>query len=130
MSQILIVEDEERLAAFIDKGLRKHGYSTTIAGDGEQALRIAQEDSFDLMLLDLGLPVVDGWMVLKELRQQGEKRPIIVVTARKDEQEKAFAFGNGATDFVTKPFRFSDLLECIQTHLMTQCPDDCATSTD
>lgn len=124
MSQILIVEDEERLAAFIDKGLRKHGYSTAIAADGEQALRIAQQDSFDLMLLDLGLPILDGRVVLKELRQQGEKRPIIVVTARKDEQEKALAFRNGATDFVTKPFRFSDLLECIQTHLTPQGPNE------
>lgn len=120
MSQILIVEDEERLAAFIDKGLRKQGFTTAIAEDGEQALRIAQENSFDLMLLDLGLPVMDGWTVLKELRSQGERRPIIIVTARKDEREKALALRSGATDFVTKPFRFSDLLECIQNHLATQ----------
>mgnify|MGYP002780834793 CR=1 FL=1 len=117
MSQILIVEDEERLAAFIDKGLRKQGFTTTIAEDGEQALRIAQETTFDLMLLDLGLPVVDGWTVLKQLRSQGEIRPIIIVTAHKDEQEKLLAHRNGATDFVTKPFRFSDLLQCIQEHL-------------
>ena len=58
MSQILIVEDEERLAAFIDKGLRKQGFTTTIAEDGEQALRIAQETTFDLMLLDLGLSLI------------------------------------------------------------------------
>lgn len=117
MRQILIVEDEERLAAFIDKGLRKQGFTTTIAEDGEQALRMVQEHEFDLMLLDLGLPIVDGWTVLKKLRSQGETRPIIIVTARKDDQDKASALHNGATDYVTKPFRFSDLLERIQTHL-------------
>lgn len=78
---------------------------------------MAERGGFDLMLLDLGLPVVDGWTVLRELRSQGEVRPIIIVTARKDEQEKVSAFRNGATDFVTKPFRFSELLERIQTHL-------------
>ncbi len=120
MSQILIVEDEVRLAAFIDKGLRKQGFTTAIAEDGEQALRIAQENAFDLILLDLGLPVVDGWTVLRELRSQGEIHPIIIVTARKDDQDKAAALRSGATDYVTKPFRFSDLLECIQTHLTNQ----------
>lgn len=117
MFQILIVEDEERLAAFIDKGLRKQGYTTAIAEDGEKALRMVHEKPFDLILLDLGLPIIDGWTVLKELRQQGEVRPIIIVTACKDEREKVLAMGGTATDFVTKPFRFSDLLERIQLHL-------------
>lgn len=120
MSQILIVEDEERLAAFIEKGLKKQGFTTRIAEDGEQALRIAQEDAFDLMLLDLGLPVVDGWTVLKELRNQGEQRPIIIVTACKDDRDKALALHNGATDYVTKPFRFNDLVERIHTHLASE----------
>jgi two-component system, OmpR family, copper resistance phosphate regulon response regulator CusR len=119
MFQILIVEDEERLASFIDKGLRKQGFTTVIAEDGERALRMAQDTTFDLMLLDLGLPVMDGWAVLKELRSQGDIRPIIIVTACKDGEEKTMAFHNGATDFVTKPFRFSDLLERIQTHLIS-----------
>lgn len=120
MSRILIVEDEERLAAFIDKGLRKQGFITAIAEDGEQALRMAEEQGFDLMLLDLGLPMMDGLTVLHELRSQGETRPIIIVTARKDDQDKASAFHTGATDYVTKPFRFSDLLERIQTHLISE----------
>lgn len=122
MPRILIVEDEARLAAFIDKGLRKNGFSTAIAEDGAQALSIAMQDEFDLLLLDLGLPVVDGWTVLRKLRCQGNLRPIIIVTARTDHQEKECAFLNGATDYVTKPFRFSDLLECIQVHLPTHDP--------
>jgi DNA-binding response OmpR family regulator len=117
MVQILIVEDESLLAAFIDKGLRQHGFTTTIAEDGAQALQISRESTFDLMLLDLGLPVVDGWTVLKELRHHGEVCPIIIVTARRDNREKLQALRSGATDFVTKPFRFRDLLERIQSHL-------------
>jgi two-component system copper resistance phosphate regulon response regulator CusR len=120
MAQILIVEDEERLAAFIDKGLKKQGFTTAIAEDGEQAIRAAQESSFDLMLLDIGLPVIDGWTVLSELRSQGNRQPIIIVTAHQDEQNRAEALRQGATDFVAKPFRFSDLLKCIQAHLTTQ----------
>ena len=117
MSQILIAEDETRLAAFIEKGLRKQGFLTAIAEDGQQALKIAQDGDFDLILLDLGLPIVDGWTVLKQLRSQGETRPIIIVTAIKDNRDKATALSLGANDYVTKPFRFSDLLERIQTQL-------------
>ncbi len=120
MTQILIVEDEARLAAFIDKGLRKHGFDTAIAEDGEQALQMADQPGFDLLLLDLGLPLIDGWTVLKELRSRGEMKPIIVVTARTEDYEKEFVMRNGATDYVSKPFRFSDLLERIQTHLAAQ----------
>lgn len=117
MNQILIVEDEAGVAAFMEKGLRKQGYTTTVAEDGQQALFLAQNSEFDLMLLDLGLPLIDGWTVLKELRRRGEKRPIIIVTARKDEGEQATAFNNGADDYITKPFRFSELLERIRVHL-------------
>ncbi|HAJ60473.1 MAG TPA: response regulator [Cyanobacteria bacterium UBA8543] len=117
MSQILIAEDETRLAAFIEKGLRKQGFLTAIAEDGQQAINIAQDGDFDLILLDLGLPIVDGWTVLKQLRSQGETRPIIIVTAIKDNRDKATALSLGANDYVTKPFRFSDLLERIQTQL-------------
>ncbi|WP_193193404.1 response regulator transcription factor [Nostoc sp. MG11] len=117
MNQILIVEDEAGVSTFIEKGLQRQGYTTTIAEDGQQALLLVQNNEFDLILLDLGLPLVDGWTVLKELRRQGQIVPIIIVTARKDNHERANAFKNGADDYITKPFRFSDLLERIQIHL-------------
>ncbi|MFQ4142599.1 response regulator transcription factor [Chlorogloeopsis sp. ULAP02] len=117
MNQILIVEDEAGVAAFIEKGLRRQGYNTILAEDGQQALLLAQNTEFDLMLLDLGLPFVDGWTVLRELRSRGDIRPIIIVTARKDDRERMIAFNNGANDYITKPFRFKELLELIQAHL-------------
>ena len=109
MSQILIAEDEARLAAFVDKKLRKYGFGTAIAQDG-QALQMAASEEFTLLLLDLGLPLKDGWTVLKELRDRGKAFPIIIVTALSGESDRTTALQYGANDYLTKPFRFSDLL--------------------
>ncbi|NJM74007.1 MAG: response regulator transcription factor [Scytonema sp. RU_4_4] len=118
MNQILIVEDEARLAAFVEKGLRKNGFSTTVAADGEQALHMTQKSSFDLILLDLKLPIKDGWTVLRELRTHSKQFPIIiVVTAMSDEQNRSAALKGGANDYVTKPFSFHDLLERVRAQL-------------
>ncbi|MGD1910517.1 MAG: response regulator transcription factor [Rivularia sp. (in: cyanobacteria)] len=118
MNQILIVEDESRLAAFLQKGLRKNGYVTVVAEDGEKAIEIALSKEFDLMLLDLGLPIKDGFTVLEELRSKGKKLPVIVVSARSDEQDKAKASISGADDYITKPFRFGDLLSSVKENLL------------
>ncbi|MBW4667507.1 MAG: response regulator transcription factor [Cyanomargarita calcarea GSE-NOS-MK-12-04C] len=117
MNRILIAEDEKRLAAFIEKGLRKHGFTTDVAADGQQALQKAVNEEFQLVLLDLGLPITDGWTVLKELRAQGEKFPIIIVTALNDDGNQTAALNLGANDFVTKPFKFSDLIAKVKYHL-------------
>jgi len=117
MCQILIAEDEARLASFIEKGLRRKGFTTAIAADGEQAIGLVQTQKFDLLLLDLGLPLLDGIAVLQELRSRGEQFPIIIVTARTDEREKQAALKAGANEFITKPFRFNDLLAVVQSFL-------------
>ncbi|NJR16683.1 MAG: response regulator transcription factor [Calothrix sp. CSU_2_0] len=110
MNRILIAEDETRIAAFIQKGLGKNGFSTVVAPDGQQAIEMALAEEFELLLLDLGLPVKDGWTVLTELRRQQKKIPIIVVTAINDDRSRLEALNLGATDYVAKPFIFSDLL--------------------
>lgn len=117
MKQILIAEDEPRIAAFLEKGFRKYGFTVAIAADGQQALQRIKQSGFDLLLLDLGLPCIDGWTVLQELRQQGKQCPIIVLTAQEGEELKAIALQLGANDFVTKPLRFSELLSRVQTQL-------------
>ncbi|MBE9166439.1 response regulator [Pleurocapsales cyanobacterium LEGE 06147] len=114
MSCILIAEDEERLAAFIDKGLRKYGYETAIAFDGEQAVQMAASGRYHLLLLDLGLPVKDGWTVLAQLQQIQKSLPTIIVTARNDPQDRLAGLQAGVIDYVTKPFSFKDLLARIQ----------------
>ena len=121
MSQILIVEDEARLAAFVKKGLGKSGFDTLVATDGEQAIELAQTSQPDLLLLDLGLPIKDGWQVMQELRSKGEVLPIVIMTARDDNQCKAAALQAGANDYITKPFLFKDLLGCIQAQLEIAC---------
>ena len=115
MSRILIVEDEKRIAIFLEKGLQRSGFSTTIASDGEQALQVMQQEAYDAILLDLGLPVKDGWAVLRELRNQGDKCPVILVTAVQASRKAALLAG--ANDCVAKPFRFKELLTAINKQL-------------
>ncbi|RUS97982.1 hypothetical protein DSM106972_082010 [Dulcicalothrix desertica PCC 7102] len=117
MNRILIAEDEERLAALMQKGFKKNGFVTAVAPDGEEALKMAVDEDFELLLLDLGLPVKDGWAVLKELRSKGEKLPIIIVTAINDECNRDIALSLGANEYVTKPFRFGDLIEKVKSYL-------------
>ena len=117
MRRILIAEDEELLAGFIDKGLRKNGYQTAIASDGEKALQLALSGQFDLLLLDLGLPIKNGWMVLAELEANSASITTILVTARDDAPAYQKRFSNRVKDYISKPFRFIELLERIRACL-------------
>jgi DNA-binding response OmpR family regulator len=117
MTRILIVEDEERIVSFLEKGLRAGGYTTVAATTGTDALALARDDAFDLMILDLGLPLLDGQDVLRALRRRGETFPVIVLTARDGVQDTVAALEGGADDYVTKPFRFEELLARIRLRL-------------
>ena len=118
--KILIVEDDDRIASFIVKGLQAEGYSTVVAGDGETASRqLDKNHSFDLVLLDLGLPQMSGDEVLIRSRDRGLKTPFIVLTARSGVGEKVRTLDLGANDYVTKPFAFEELLARIRANLRT-----------
>ena len=117
MKRILIAEDEPRLASFLEKGLRANGFVTTVAEDGDKAGRMARDDDFDLLVLDLGLPVKDGAEVLRELRGSGQHMPVIILTARDDVSDKVAGLEGGADDYVTKPFRFEELLARVRVRL-------------
>lgn len=117
MSHILIAEDEPRIAAFIEKGLRSSGFTTTVASSGLEALTLVQDSPFDLLILDLGLPEKDGFEVLEELRGQGQTLPVIILTARDDIHDKVTGLEGGADDYVTKPFRFEELLARVRVRL-------------
>ena len=117
MSRILIVEDEPRISAFIEKGLKANGYTVSVVGDGDEALLVANSNDFDLMILDLGLPRQDGWTILSTLRGQGEYLPIIILTARDDISDKVAGLEGGADDYMTKPFRFEELLARVRLRL-------------
>jgi DNA-binding response OmpR family regulator len=123
MHRILIAEDENRIASFIDKGLRSHGFTTAIAEDAQTATKLTQGAQFDLMILDLGLPGKDGLEVLEELRGQGETLPIIILTARDDIHDKVAGLEGGADDYMTKPFRFEELLARVRLRLRSTASD-------
>jgi two-component system, OmpR family, response regulator QseB len=117
MNRILIAEDEPRIASFLEKGLRANGFTTTVVEDGNAAMSLVQNEEFDLLILDLGLPGKDGWAVLEELRGQGQQLPVIVLTARDDVRDTVAALEAGANDYITKPFRFEELLARVRVQL-------------
>ena len=119
MNRILIAEDEPRLASFLEKGLKANGYMTTTVEDGHVASIVARDDEFDLMILDIGLPGMDGFHVLKEVRGRGQKLPVLVLTARDDVHDKVSGLDLGADDYMTKPFRFEELLARVRARLRT-----------
>jgi DNA-binding response OmpR family regulator len=120
MNRILIAEDEPGIAAFLEKGLRAEGFATLVVDDGATAAAIARERDFDLMILDLGLPLLDGHKVLAEIRSRGERLPVIILTARKGVGDTVRGLEGGADDYVTKPFRFEELLARVRARLRDQ----------
>jgi two-component system response regulator QseB len=120
MSRILIAEDEPRLASFLEKGLRAQGFATTVVSDGTAASAIATDDEFDLMVLDLGLPGKPGAEVLHDMRRGGNRMPVLILTARDDLDSTVAGLEGGADDYVTKPFRFEELLARIRARLREQ----------
>ena len=117
MASILIAEDEERIARFIQKGLRAAGYTTTVVEDGTSALDYASTGEFDLLVLDIGLPRLDGFALLDQLRSQGSRIPVIVLTARDSVTDTVTALEGGADDYMPKPFRFAELLARVRLRL-------------
>ncbi len=117
MSRILIVEDEARIAAFLEKGLKANGFATLVSGEGRQAMRLVGSGSFDLVILDLGLPDVDGLEVLEELRRRDRRVPVIILTARDSLTDTVTGLEGGADDYIAKPFRFEELLARVRVRL-------------
>jgi DNA-binding response OmpR family regulator len=117
VTRILIAEDEERIVSFLEKGLQASGYTTLSVGTGPDALALARDDSFDLMILDLGLPGLDGHEVLRGLRARGDRLPVLVLTARDGVNDTVRGLEGGADDYMTKPFRFEELLARVRLRL-------------
>jgi DNA-binding response OmpR family regulator len=115
--RILVVEDEPRVSSLLAKGLAKHGYATEVAENGETALVLARSNRFDLVILDVGLPNLNGFGVLRELRAASETLPIVMLTARGTVRDTVAGLDAGADDYITKPFRFDVLLASVQFQL-------------
>ena len=115
--RILLVEDEPRMAGVIAKGLREQTYAVDVAVDGEEALYQASINDYDLILLDVLLPVRDGFEVCRAIRARGDSTPILMLTARATVDDRLTGFDCGADDYLTKPFSFRELLARIRALL-------------
>ncbi|MCX6502150.1 MAG: response regulator transcription factor [Microbacterium sp.] len=117
MTLILIAEDEPRISSFVKRGLEAAGFATEVVADGVEALERAQSNSVDLLLLDVGLPSMDGFEVLRHLRGQGSTLPVIMLTARSSTRDTVDGLNAGANDYVPKPFKFDELLARVRSRL-------------
>jgi DNA-binding response OmpR family regulator len=114
---VLLVEDEERIASFVSRGLRRHGYDVRCVMSGAEA--DGEIDRADLVVLDLGLPDMDGVDVLRSLRSRRRQLPVIVLTARAEVEDRVLALDEGADDYLVKPFAFEELLARIRARVRT-----------
>lgn len=124
MTRILIVEDEDRIASFVEKGLRAEGYSPEIAEDGYTAVELVRTGRFDLVILDLGLPGLDGFSVLRLIRGERLDLPVIILTARESTEDTVAGLSGGADDYMSKPFAFDELLARVRLRLRPSGPQN------
>ena len=115
--RVLIVEDEVKTARYLGRGLGENGFAVDTAGDGASALHLARTCAYALVVLDVMLPRLDGWSVLRELRRSGQETPVIILSARDSVEDRVKGLELGADDYLIKPFSFSELLARVRTVL-------------
>lgn len=115
--RILLVEDDHRISSFVAKGLRADSYAVDTASDGEEGLYLSSINQYDLFILDINLPVKDGFEVCREIRQSGNKKPILMLTARDAVDDLITGLDIGADDYLTKPFEVRELLARVRALL-------------
>ncbi|MDW2288188.1 response regulator, partial [Vibrio sp. 1562] len=112
--KILIVEDEHKAGEYLQKGLIESGYVVDLVHDGVDGLYHSTSEEYDLILLDIMLPKLDGWQVLNTLRSSGIHTPVIMLTAKEQVEDRVRGFELGANDYVVKPYAFAELLARVQ----------------
>jgi two-component system, OmpR family, copper resistance phosphate regulon response regulator CusR len=115
--KLLLIEDEPKTAAYLKKGLAEHGFVLDIVADGSSGLERVQSAEYDLLILDIMLPRLDGWSVLSQMRSTRNQTPVLVLTARDAVEDRVKGLNFGADDYLVKPFAFSELLARIHTIL-------------
>jgi DNA-binding response OmpR family regulator len=126
--RVLVVEDDKDLNTFIRTALKREGFAADPAGDGKEALALARETAYDVVLLDMMMPELDGLSVLKELRKKGDPAAILMVTSQSTERDKLAGLNGGADDYLVKPFLISELIARIRSVLRRRQPGTSAAS--
>ena len=121
--RILLIEDEKRIASFIQRGLKEEHYTVDLAHDGEEGLFLAEINPYDLIILDIMLPGKDGISISRELRKKKNNSPILMLTAKNSVKDKVLGLDAGVDDYLTKPFAFEELLARVRALLRRQLPD-------
>ena len=122
MANILVIEDEPGISAFVAKGLRSSGHQPTTVSTGAEGLGHALTGGYDLVVLDIGLPDIDGFEVLRRMRSAGSRTPVIILTARASVDDTVAGLEGGADDYMAKPFRFEELLARVRLRLRSTAP--------
>lgn len=118
---VLIVEDDKKTAAYLRKGLVENGFTVDVAHDGAEGLLLTQTREYEFIILDVMLPLRNGWSILSELRDGGKEMPVLFLTARDAVEDRVKGLGLGADDYLVKPFAFSELLARIRS-ILRRCP--------
>jgi len=127
--RILLIEDEKRLSNVIRKGLEEDGFAVDTAFDGEEGQYLAESESYDLIILDVMLPKIDGITVVKSIRKKGHKTPILILSAKSNLEDKIVGLDSGSDDYMTKPFSFLELRSRVRVHIRRTSRDANATLT-
>ncbi len=112
--RLLLVEDDEKIASFIIKGLKQSGFAVDHAADGEEGLSLALVEPYDAAIIDIMLPKLDGLSLIEKMRSEGKNTPIIILSAKRSVDDRVKGLQKGGDDYLTKPFSFSELLARIQ----------------
>lgn len=115
--KLLVVEDDTKTSGFLQRGLSEEGFVVDVCGDGADGLDLASGGQYDLVILDIMLPLADGWTVLRDLRRIGNSTPVLILTARDGVKDRIRGLSLGADDYLIKPFAFGELLARIRAVL-------------
>jgi two-component system OmpR family response regulator len=112
--RVLVVEDDAKIASFVAKGLRQSGFAVDRAGDGETGLELVRSAPYDAVIVDIMLPKLDGLALIERMRAEGIRAPVLILSARREVDDKVRGFQTGGDDYLTKPFSFAELLARVQ----------------